>query len=244
VKVLLGETPEALGRFRREARALLSLDHPGIVRVFDVVQEGPSVTAIVMELLEGETLRQRLLREAPLPAPVAARLVGDVATAVVFAHGRGVLHRDLKPENVFLCSDGRTQVLDFGLSRWLEPEGAAPRTGSVVTQQGTKLGTLPYMAPEQLTDASTVDAAADAWALGVVLYECVAGFLPFEARSEPEMVQRILIDAIAPLAFVAPEVPEPLATLVDQLLARDRATRVHALGEAVQALGSAARGAA
>lgn len=234
---MLSETPAALGRFRREARALLSLEHPGIVRVTDVVAEGAKVTAIVMDLLQGETLRDRLLRDGPLPPGEGARILGSVATAIAFAHTQGVLHRDLKPENVFLCTEGaRVVVLDFGLARWLEAEGAAPRTGSIVTEHGVKLGTLPYMAPEQLTDAGTADEATDVWSLGVLLYECLTGCRPFEGQAEADLVQRILLDAIAPVSFVAPRVPAALAALVGRLLTRDRTERAGSLGDAIKVL--------
>jgi serine/threonine-protein kinase len=244
LKVLLSQTPAALGRFRREARVLLSLDHPGIVRVTDVITDGAAITAIAMERLRGETLRARLIRGAPLGAPECARIIGGVAAAVAFAHGQGVLHRDLKPENVFLCEPGsRVVVLDFGLARWLEAEGSAPRTGSIVTEHGSKLGTLPYMAPEQLTDAGTADEATDVWSIGVLLYECLTGFRPFEAEAESDLVQRILLDAVAPVSFVAPHVPPALAGLAARLLSRDRAERTGSLPGAIEILGAHAAGA-
>jgi serine/threonine-protein kinase len=230
LKVLLSETPVALGRFRREARALLSLDHPGIVRVTEVVADGAEIAAIAMELLRGETLRDRLRRETSLPAAQCARLLSETAAAITYAHDRGVLHRDLKPENVFLCApESRAVLLDFGLARWLEAEGAAPRTGSIVTEHGVKLGTLPYMAPELLTEGDPVDEAADAWSLGVLLYECLTGFRPFDGQSEAELMRRILFDAIAPVTFVAPEVPAALTGLIDRLLSRDRTERAATL---------------
>jgi serine/threonine-protein kinase len=238
VKVLLSETPDALARFRREARALLSLEHPGIVRVTDVVGGGEKIDAIVMERLEGETLRQRLLRGAPLAVGEACGILRDVAVAVAYAHERGVLHRDLKPENVLLCRPGpRTVVLDFGLTRWIQPEGAVPQAATLVTALGSRLGTVPYMAPEQLEDEGILDSAVDVWALGVVLYECLAGFRPFEGRSDPELMRRILLGVIAPLSLIVPGIPVAVSALAERLLDRDRTARSGALADASRLLG-------
>jgi serine/threonine-protein kinase len=148
------------------------------------------------------------------------------------------MHRDLKPENVFLAAPGeRVVVLDFGLTRWLGTD----RAGSVVTEQGVRLGTVPYMAPEQLTDATTVDEAADVWAIGVLLYECLTGYRPFEGRSEPELVRRILTDAVTPLSVAAPHLPVAMAELASQLLVQDREERRRMLPDAIRILGALVR---
>jgi serine/threonine protein kinase len=176
VKVLAGELagdPELVRRFAKEAAALAALAHPGIVQVIDRGPSAPEgLVFYAMELCEGESLREMLGR-GPLALPKAAALVGQVAEAMGHAHARGVVHRDLKPENVLVDAAGRAKVVDFGLAgvRSERPELA-------LTRPATAMGTAHYMAPEQLRDARGVDARADVYSLGVMLYECLTGELP------------------------------------------------------------------
>ena len=179
VKVLpphLAADADALARFEREAKAVAALSHPNILAIFDFGRDG-AIAFAAMELLEGETLRERLVAGA-LPARKALEIASQVATGLAAAHARGIVHRDLKPDNLFLTRDGQVKILDFGLARQSEPHGsksqllAAPTMAAAApgTEPGAVLGTVGYMSPEQVR-GETADARSDLFALGVVLYE-------------------------------------------------------------------------
>jgi serine/threonine-protein kinase len=172
--------PEVFGledidvRFRREAEVLAALEHPGIVSIVDFGMEAQT-PVMVMELLQGDTLRDRLNRTGPLPAREATRIVNEVASALAYTHASNppIVHRDLKPENLFLVApDSRVKVLDFGIAKVM-----GLKTG--ITQASTALGTPNYMAPEQLRDSATVDSRADQFALASIAYECLTARLAF-----------------------------------------------------------------
>jgi serine/threonine protein kinase len=167
-------------RFEREARAAAALAHPGIVAVFDV-EASASRAAIIFELVDGETLADRLARDGALPPAEAARIGAELAEALAHAHERGIVHRDIKPGNVLLERDGRARLVDFGIARLLERESAH------LTTAGTVTGTLRYLAPEQLAgeDASP---STDLYALGAVLFEMLAGRPAFEAATPVALV--------------------------------------------------------
>ncbi len=181
-----GATPEELERFQREARAIARVSHPNICTVYDVGQE-EGVPFLVMELLEGETLAERLCR-GPIPIDAALAIATQIAEALDEAHSKHVVHRDLKPSNVMLTAGG-VKLLDFGLAKLRDgeyEETARKPTKSVhLTGQGTVLGTLPYMAPEQV-EGRPADARTDTFALGVVLYEMTTGRAPFQGTSRCE----------------------------------------------------------
>lgn len=186
----LAEDERARKRFRREARAAAALQGTNVVRVFDYgIDRGDPY--IVMELLEGETLATRLEREGSLEVEVTVRLVRQIGRALGRAHQQGIVHRDLKPENVFLVSEGdddfTVKLLDFGVAKLLGDHSRS----EIVTQPGNLLGTLHYMSPEQLHGAGTVDARADVWALGVMVFECLTGELPADAGSSPLLISEI-----------------------------------------------------
>lgn len=171
----------ARARFEREARAAAGLSHPGIVAVYDVeaTDEG---AAIVLELVEGEALSDRLAREGPLPPAEAARIAVELAEALQHAHERGVVHRDVKPGNVLIDAKGRARLVDFGIARVLEAESARVTTAGEIT------GTLRYLAPEQLAGGKPT-AAADIYALGIVLFEMLAGRPAFDAPTPVALVE-------------------------------------------------------
>src|SRR5258706_12915791 len=162
-------------RFEREARAIAALSHPNILAIHDVGFDGARAYSVT-ELLEGETLRQRL-SGAPMPARKALETAGQIADGLTAAHEHGIVHRDLKPENVFLTEDGRVKILDFGLARVL-PDASEEAGSSVLTasqtKPGTVMGSAAYMSPEQVRGLP-VDARSDIFSLGSVLYEMVAG---------------------------------------------------------------------
>jgi len=203
-------------RFRREALAAASLDHPNIGTLHGLGEhEGRHF--LVMALYKGETLDRRLERSSP-PFTEAAAVAGQLASALAAAHAAGVVHRDLKPSNVMLTRDGRVKLLDFGLAR---RSGAAP-----LTELGVAVGTAAYMAPEQLRGEET-DSRADLWALGVVLYEMLAGRHPFGGTAQPGMVHAILHEAPPALR----DVPETLMRIVERCLAKDPDRRWQNAGE-------------
>ncbi|MCO5172095.1 MAG: serine/threonine protein kinase [Planctomycetes bacterium] len=219
LKVLLraGEDPELLARFRLEAQVASKLHHPGVVGVFDAGQHG-ELPFLVMELCHGQTLRDRL-RRGPLAPVDAARLVAEVARAVAFAHGHGVLHRDLKPANIIIdASTGRPRVTDFGLARDRSLARSMTRTGDVV-------GTPAYAAPEQLRGERGLDARVDVYALGVVLYECLTGERPFVGADVVSLAEQVLHGPLRPPRALTPGVPGALEEACLRALARERFQR-------------------
>ena len=197
VKVLpknLAEDPEALARFEREAKAVAALSHPNILAIHDFGSEDGTLYA-AMELLEGETLRQRLA-DGALPTRKAVEIALAIAAGLAAAHDKGIVHRDLKPENVFLLGSGQVKVLDFGLARVdtaapAAPDGADVQTVSLSTEPGRVMGTVGYMAPEQVR-GKTVDARADIFSFGAVLYELLTGKRAFHGDSPVETLNAIL----------------------------------------------------
>ena len=194
VKVLpknLAEDPDALGRFEREAKAVAALSHPNILAIHDFGRDEGTVYA-AMELLEGETLRQRL-QDGALPARKAVEIALEIASGLAAAHDKGIVHRDLKPENVFILGSGQVKVLDFGLARMdpVAPEGADVPTVSLSTEPGRVMGTVGYMAPEQVR-GKAVDARADIFSFGAVLYEMLTGKRAFRGESPVETLNAIL----------------------------------------------------
>jgi serine/threonine-protein kinase len=232
LKMIRGEEPadaSALTRFRAEAQAVARLRHPNIVQIYEVGElpspDGlPGRPYFSMEYAEGGSLARRLARELPTPRQ-AAELVETLARAVHHAHQRGVVHRDLKPGNVLLDRDGTPKVTDFGLARRLvsESESVGP---SAQTRSGDVLGTPGYMAPEQAQGLSKdVGPAADVWALGALLYECLAGRPPFEGRTAVETLQRLLQEDPEPPARLRPGLPDDLQTVCLKCLEKEPARR-------------------
>jgi serine/threonine protein kinase len=231
IKVLPGHlsTDERLRqRFEREARALAALSHPHICTLHDIGHEN-GVSFLVMERLEGETLVARLTR-GPLPPAEAARLGTEIADALHQAHRRGVVHRDLKPANVMLTGGG-VKLLDFGLAVAPLDLPGTPAGGPTeltrsqpLTTAGTILGTVPYMAPEQL-EGREADARTDIFALGSVLYEMVAGRRAFGGGSPASVIAAILTAEPPRLATIHPHVPAALERAVTRCLAKDPEAR-------------------
>jgi Tol biopolymer transport system component len=203
VKVLIsgaGASPEQVRRFEDEARAAGALNHPNILSVFDVGSEG-SLHYVVFELLEGTTLRERLLR-GPLPHRKAVEYAVQVCRGLAAAHGKGIVHRDLKPGNLFLTHDGQVKILDFGLAKLTQAldgaEAVSAATTQTATHPGRVVGTLGYMSPEQLQGQSA-DARSDLFALGATLYEMLKGRPTFQRDTPAETVSAILNQEPPPL---------------------------------------------
>ena len=198
IKVLLPDViadPDRIARFRREARVLASLSHPNIAHIHGIEEAG-GVTALVLELIEGEDLAQRI-RRGPLPIDEALSIARQVAEALEAAHHLGIIHRDLKPANIKVRPDGVVKVLDFGLAKAVDPPGSgtainAPTiTASVMTSAGSILGTAAYMSPEQ-AKGHLVDRRTDIWAFGCLLFEMVTGRRAFSGDTIPETIAAIL----------------------------------------------------
>jgi eukaryotic-like serine/threonine-protein kinase len=234
LKVLRREVaadPEAVERMRREAELLASIDHPAIVSVEASGTLPDGRVYLAMELLEGETLGQRM-RRGPMAPVDLAPVVAGVASGLAAAHGRGVVHRDLKPDNIFLCpgsEDGepRVKILDFGVSKVFGYER--------LTRTGQILGTPRYMAPEQLTAERDLDARVDVYALGVILYEALAGQPPIPTNDPTALIVAVLNGQVVPLESMRVGLPEGLPAVVMGAMHRDRDRRPGSIAELAQA---------
>jgi serine/threonine-protein kinase len=220
-------------RFLREAQATASIAHPNIVTVHELVETEGGLPAIVMDLLDGEPLRMKLDREKRLSIADAAAILLPTISAVGTAHAIGIVHRDLKPDNIFIAitpgpsgeaGERTIKVLDFGIAK-LTKTGNEVSTASVITGTWSLLGTPHYMSPEQIIGEKDIDHRADIWAIGAILYECLAGIRPAEAKTPGKIFELILLRGIKPLGSVAPGTPADVAALVDRMLARERDDR-------------------
>jgi serine/threonine-protein kinase len=225
---LFARDPDRRARFEREARAVAALSHPNILAIHDYGTDG-AVTYAVMELLEGETLRSRLAR-GPLPWREAVEVGAAVAEGLAAAHAKSIVHRDLKPENLFLTTDGRTKILDFGLARMTPPPDPDPQgqTGPYVppeTDAGTVMGTVGYMSPEQVR-GQPVDTRSDLFSFGCVLYEMVAGRRAFSRETSAETMTAILHNEPSDPAKSGHPVPAELGRLIRQCLAKNPSQRL------------------
>ena len=201
------EMAEYLVRFRQEAKALGGLNHPGIISVFDVGQEGDTAY-MAMELLEGVELRH-LIAESELSVAQAVDLAVQVAEALSFAHERGVVHRDIKPANIMVLAGNRAKIMDFGIAR--------VRASDVKTQTGLLLGSPKYMSPEQIL-GRPVDHRSDIFSLGVLIYEMLGGATPFSGTDLTQLMYQVLNLTPPPLRRVNPAVPEVLDFTVAKAL--------------------------
>jgi len=225
IKVLSGEIgahQDRVTRFRSEARAVSALNHPHILVIHDF-GDLDGQPFIVTELVEGETLRERLAK-GPLPVRQAVDIARQVASALAAAHERNIVHRDIKPENVMLRPDGYVKVLDFGLAK-LAPDGALSEAETVFgTVPGALVGTPQYMSPEQAS-GEVVDFRSDQFSLGAMLYELLTGRSPFRRSSAVLSAAAVVSEDPPPLAQVSPDVPLPLRWTVERCLAKRPADR-------------------
>lgn len=213
---ILSKDPSALERFKGEIRLARRISHRNVVRTHDL-GEVDGVYFISMEYVEGKSLKDLIRSRGRLPAAVTATIGKQLLRALEVAHEQGVIHRDIKPQNVVVTPDGVLKVMDFGIAR------LANRTQGV-TQAGMVVGTPEYMAPEQLL-GDDVDARADLYAAGVVLYECLTGRLPFTADSPITLITKVLEETPASPRELNPDIPVALADLVMRALSKDRADR-------------------
>jgi eukaryotic-like serine/threonine-protein kinase len=225
LKVLFPELsvdPNFVERFRREAQAAANLSHPNIVSVFDWGQ-ADSTYFIVMEYIDGRSLSSLLRAETRLAPDEAAMLGADVASALAFAHSRGVIHRDVKPGNILMTADGQVKVTDFGIAR------AANNVGDL-TQTGAVMGTATYFSPEQ-AQGYPVDARSDVYALGVVLYEAVAGRPPFVGDNPISVAYQHVRESPTPLRQLDATIPVPFETIVSTAMAKAPESRYQTVQE-------------
>jgi Tol biopolymer transport system component len=241
LKPSLANDQDRLRRFEQEARAAAALNHPNIVAIYDIgVHEGRSY--IVSELLQGQTLRQRL-REGPLSLRQAADYASQIAQGLIAAHERHIVHRDLKPENLFLTKDGRVKILDFGIAKLTLPEASALPEQSIAmmttqTRTGSVLGTVAYMSPEQLR-AKPVDHRSDLFSFGAILYEMLTGKRAFSGETDVDTMTAVLKDDPPEMLSIRQSIPEAFDQIVRHCLEKDTESRFQSARDLAFALGAA-----
>ena len=212
----LVQNDEMLARFRREAKAAAIIGHPGIVDVYDIGTAEDGSPFIVMEYLDGVTLSQQIKSKGRLPVHEAIGYACEVLDALQAAHKAGIVHRDLKPGNIFITERTRiVKVLDFGISKF---HGMDEDLG--LTKTGVSMGTPLYMSPEQIRDTRLAGSPSDLYAVGAILYRSLSGKPPFQAETYGQMIAKVLTETHVPLDELIPEVPAPIARVVDRLLAK------------------------
>ncbi len=222
---------DRMQRFAQEARAAAALNHPNILSIFDIGDQQGSLY-VVSELLEGETLRERL-RSGALPVRKAIDYALQVARGLAAAHEKGIVHRDLKPENLFVTNDGRVKILDFGLAKLIQPEtssGADAPTLHAVTEPGLIMGTVGYMSPEQVR-GQAADPRSDIFAFGAILYEMISGKRAFHGETSADTMSAILKEETPELSETARNVPPGLERIVRHCLEKIPSQRFHSAGD-------------
>lgn len=231
IKAIRADSPEAASRLLREAAFSRLLEHPNIVHVHDVTAAHGAVL-LIMELLEGESLRTYLERHAQPNYAEFIALMLPALDAIAEAHALGVIHRDLKPENILLVRGAqgpKPTVLDFGIA-------------AISTEPGELAGTPLYMPPEALLGAADVGEATDVYALGVLFYEALTGVRPHEAKNLPELTAKVLDEPLVPIRQLRPDVPEKLASLVEWALAKNQQQRMPSVRKLIEELAPFAEG--
>ncbi|WP_428261931.1 protein kinase domain-containing protein [Haliangium sp.] len=240
LKPELSQKPEIVQRFFNEARASGAVNHPGIVKISDFDYHTDNSAYIVMELLHGESLEERLRRVKRIPVSDAVRIVRQCASALAAAHEAGIVHRDLKPGNIFLASDEemeageRSKILDFGIAKLAEPLTG----GNLLTSTGSMMGTPAYMSPEQCRGAGRVDHRSDIYSLACVLFRTVCGRPPFIGEGAGDMIVGHMKEPLPPMRRFEPSVPPALEAIVAKGMAKapdERYATIAEFGEALRA---------
>jgi serine/threonine protein kinase len=222
----ISSDPAALERFRREARTVAQLSHPHVVMVIDA-GEDDGHPYIVFEHVRGETLKDRIRREGPLPIAEAIAYAIEIGRALQTAHEQGLVHRDVKPQNVLIDEEGRAKVTDFGIALGLEPEG--------LTAAGRVVGTTDYVSPEQAMGRD-VTAPSDVYSLGIVLFEMLTGSVPFKGESGVNVAMKHVSEGLPDVQRRRPEVSAALAGVVERATAKELDNRYRSMGEFVSDL--------
>ena len=210
-----GASDEIQQRFRREAEAIGRMDHPHVVKVFDL-GENSGRLFMAMELLDGEDLRRLIASQADIPITERLRIFAEVADGFSYAHSRGVVHRDIKPANIMVTKQGTAKILDFGLARM--------ETHQTLTRKGVILGTPDYMSPEQAT-GKPADPRSDVFSCGAVFYEFITGFKPFRGATLHAVLFNIVSEPTTPVLTLAPETPTRVAALIHRMISKNPADR-------------------
>lgn len=229
IKVLRGQfgsDEDFIRRFRREAQNAASLSHPNVVQIFDVGQED-DLYYIVMELVEGKTLKEMIQRHGPLLPAEAARIAMEILSALAHAHNHRIVHRDVKPHNILIARDGRVKVTDFGIAR--------VTTTDTVTHSGSIMGSAHYFSPEQANGQPTGE-KSDIYSMGIVLYEMVTGVLPFQGDSPITVALKHIRERVVPPSQLNPEVPVELEEVILRALEKEPEDRFASADEMRQAL--------
>ena len=235
--------PDRLARFEREAKVLASLNHPNIGSIYGL-EEADGVKALVLELVEGPTLADRI-KQGPIPIDEALAIAKQIAEALEAAHEQGVIHRDLKPANVKVREDGTVKVLDFGLAKAFQPDAGDPNMSmsptisltAAATQMGMIIGTAAYMSPEQAR-GKVVDKRTDIWAFGVVLYEMLSGARPFQGEDVSLTLASVMKSDVN-VTKLPGEVPAAIRTVLDRCLEKDPKHRIRDIGDVSLAMAGA-----
>ena len=229
---------DRLGLFRREARAVAALNHPGIVHIYSV-EDADGLTFITMELVSGRSLRQLLDAQAPFAIPRALAIARGIAEGLASAHAAGVLHRDLKPANVMITDDERVKILDFGVAKFFRPadmwDASGAATATDLSHDGIAVGTIGYMSPEQAL-GKPLDTRSDIFALGVMLFEMATGKAPFAGGTPAAVFDQLLNRQPASPLTLNPSVPASLAAIIDKALEKDPERRYRTADELLEAL--------
>jgi predicted Ser/Thr protein kinase len=225
----ISEQPDHLERFNQEARSVAKVSHPNVVTVIDAGEDAGR-PYIVLEYVEGETLKQRIRREGPLDSRDATAIAIEIARGLAVAHARRLVHRDIKPQNVLIEPSGRAKLTDFGISRQLEQDG--------MTATGRVVGTTDYVSPEQALGKS-VDPRSDIYSLGIVLFEMLTGNVPFEAESQVGVAMKHVTENLPDVQEIRPDVSAALALVVDKATTKDPAERYPHIGAMIEDLETA-----
>lgn len=217
----LSASEQDKARFIQEAKAAAALNHPNVCSVIDI-QEHDGQMFIVMEFVEGQTLSDKGMN---IPLKQAIEIGTQVADGLAAAHEKGIVHRDIKPENIMIRKDGRVQIMDFGLAKLKQASGA-----SRLTKEGSTIGTIGYMSPEQVQGRDT-DHRTDIYSLGVLLYELIAGQSPYKGVHETAIMYEIVNEDPPPLSSIKPEVDPELDAMVLDCMAKDPMDRVQSVAE-------------
>jgi serine/threonine-protein kinase len=240
VKVLLEKLvskSDFVARLLQEARLASSIGHENIVDVTDFGTTDDGRSFVVMEFLDGESLAELTMREAPLPIERSLRIARQAASALGAAHAKGIFHRDVKPENIYLVRRGDAdfvKVVDFGISKAVKPGGGEEGAeGYRLTHTGLLLGTPLYMSPEQARGEEDLDHRVDIWALGVMLYECLTGEVPFRANNYLQIISQVLTHTPLPPSQLRPElgIPDAVEAVVMRAMEKDRSRRYQTMAE-------------